>query len=605
MRVEIKQIILLIVMFYIPFQDLFSQHTSKDNYTGEWGTPTTWNPIWTLPQTSISGFDITINGYITLTGSLSFTGSTTNLIVNDTLVIIGNLTLGNKNNVTVNDKGILIIRGDLTIGNQTIIKADGYLVVTNNVIKNSSVNQGSFTSNDNPVKVFIGGIISPVELTNNYPNFPVLNCTTPITTTYLNSTCSYGNMIDIQSDPIDSFFKYKCTTENVNSNISVCAANTINLTSSSGIAYSWSGPSSFTSTAQNPLIPNASISMAGAYTIILTAAPGCIDIDIINVIVNDLPIATAGSNNPVCAGNTINLTSAGGNIYNWKGPNGFTNTSQNPTILNADPTMDGNYTVTVTASNGCIATAPAIVTVNGLPLVSITSSNSPLCVNDSQTLTGNPAGGTFIVTGGPGNISGNVLSATGIGIINLEYNYTNICFNTAKQSIIVNEKPVAVAGSDQELKFIFETQMEAELSSSGTGEWSLVSGSGKILDIRSSTSRVTELSIGGNKFLWTVRNGSCETSDEVKITVYDLFVPSVITPNGDGKNDYFQISALVGRVELIIFNKWGNLEYENSNYLNNWDGRNNKGAELPDDTYFYKFKLGNGITRKGTVLITR
>lgn len=524
MRVEIKQIILLIVMFYIPFQDLFSQHTSKDNYTGTWGTPTTWNPPWTVPQTSISGFDITINGYITLSGSLTFFSSTTNLIVNDTLVIIGNLTLGNKNNVTVNDNGILIIRGDLTIDNQTIIKADGYLVVTNNVIKNSSINQGSFTSNDNPVKVFIGGIISKVGITNNNLFYPVLNTIAPSTTPYLNSSYGYGNMIDLANDPLYPFFQTTCTLAT--------------------------------------------------------------------------PTITADGPTSLCAGGSVTLTSSAGTTYLWS-----TGATSSSIIVN----MAGSYSVKVTNASECqsaVSTA-VIVGINALPLVNITSSSSPLCVNDQQTLTGNPAGGTFIVTGGPGNIFGNVLSVTGIGIINLEYNYTNICFNTAKQSIIVNEKPVAVAGSDQELKFIFETQMEAELSSSETGDWSVISGSGQILDINSPTSGIIELPVGENIFLWTVRNGKCESSDEVKITIYDLFVPSVITPNGDGKNDYFQISALVGRVELIIFNKWGNLEYENSNYLNNWDGRNNKGAELPDDTYFYIFKLGNGIIRKGTVLITR
>ncbi len=67
----------------------------------------------------------------------------------------------------------------------------------------------------------------------------------------------------------------------------------------------------------------------------------------------------------------------------------------------------------------------------------------------------------------------------------------------------------------------------------------------------------------------------------------------------------FQINALIGRVELVIFNRWGNVEYSNRNYLNDWDGRNNNWAELPADTYFYIIKFENGITRNGTVLIIR
>jgi gliding motility-associated-like protein len=147
--------------------------------------------------------------------------------------------------------------------------------------------------------------------------------------------------------------------------------------------------------------------------------------------------------------------------------------------------------------------------------------------------------------------------------------------------------------------------MTAELSASETGEWSLISGSGHISDIHSPITRITELSIGGNKFLWKVLNGSCNDTAEVKIIIKDLFVPSVITPNGDGKNDNFKIGEYSGKIELIIINRWGNEEYSNGNYLNDWEGRNNKGAELPYDTYFYILKFENGRIKKGSVLIKR
>src|SRR5450756_1346 len=90
--------------------------------------------------------------------------------------------------------------------------------------------------------------------------------------------------------------------------------------------------------------------MAGAYTITVIAAPGCMDTDTINVTVNALPIATAGSNSPVCVGNTINLISSGGTGYNWSGPNGFTIIEQNPSRPNATTSMAGAYTVIVTAA---------------------------------------------------------------------------------------------------------------------------------------------------------------------------------------------------------------------------------------------------------------
>jgi gliding motility-associated-like protein len=181
----------------------------------------------------------------------------------------------------------------------------------------------------------------------------------------------------------------------------------------------------------------------------------------------------------------------------------------------------------------------------------------------------------------------------------------NGCTNSVTQSIIVNETPIAEAGPDQDLKFTFETQMNAELSSAETGEWSLISGSGHISDVHSPTTRITGLSIGENKFLWKVLNGSCEDTAEVKITVQNVFVPSVITPNGDGRNDYFKISEYTGKAELIIVNRWGNEEYSSNNYLNDWDGRNNRGSKLPEDTYFYILKFENGKILKGSVLIKR
>ena len=318
--------------------------------------------------------------------------------------------------------------------------------------------------------------------------------------------------------------------------------------------------------------------------------------------VNALPLApTIIADGPTafCAGGSVTLTSGTGTSYLW---------STGATAASINVITAGSYSVRVTDANGCqsIVSAASNVTVNALPVAPTITAGGPttFCAGSSVTLTSS-AGISYLWSTDATKQGINVTTAGSYAVRVTDANGCQSAASAVTIVTLINVLPVAVAGTDQELKFIFETQMEAVLSSPETGAWSVISGSGNIWDIRSSTSRVTELSIGENKFLWTVHNGSCDATDEVKITVYDLFVPSVITPNGDGKNDYFQISALVGHVELIIFNRWGNEEYSNGNYLNNWDGRNNKGAELPDDTYFYILKLGNGITRKGTVLITR
>ena len=65
-------------------------------------------------------------------------------------------------------------------------------------------------------------------------------------------------------------------------------------------------------------------------------------------------------------------------------------------------TESGIFTVIVAVPNGCqsASSAPVQVVVNSIPAVSITSGSEPMCSNDTRTLTGSPAGGTFIITDG-------------------------------------------------------------------------------------------------------------------------------------------------------------------------------------------------------------
>jgi gliding motility-associated-like protein len=72
-------------------------------------------------------------------------------------------------------------------------------------------------------------------------------------------------------------------------------------------------------------------------------------------------------------------------------------------------------------------------------------------------------------------------------------------------------------------------------------------------------------------------------------------VPTVITPNGDGENDIWEIPCLpaddkLNKSELYIFSEWGEQLAYHRPYKNTWDGTY-KGAPLPDGTYFYIFKF--------------
>ena len=99
----------------------------------------------------------------------------------------------------------------------------------------------------------------------------------------------------------------------IGSNAPVCTGATLNLTSSGGVSYSWTGPNSFTSSSQNPSIPSAGNSNAGTYTVIVTNATPC-SLAVSTVIaISPLPVVTSSSvtPNPICAGSTLGLNSAG------------------------------------------------------------------------------------------------------------------------------------------------------------------------------------------------------------------------------------------------------------------------------------------------------
>ncbi|TWJ03626.1 concanavalin A-like lectin/glucanase superfamily protein, partial [Mucilaginibacter frigoritolerans] len=96
----------------------------------------------------------------------------------------------------------------------------------------------------------------------------------------------------------------------------------------------------------------------------------------------------AGSNPVACGGGTLSLqaNTLAGATYSWVGPNGFTSTSQNPTVSTAATTaMAGVYTLTVTGSNGCTSTINVTGVLN-TPTTAFTAT-SPSTATGNSTIT--------------------------------------------------------------------------------------------------------------------------------------------------------------------------------------------------------------------------
>jgi gliding motility-associated-like protein len=1052
--------IMVFLMLLIPRGGYAQEHISRDNYTGTWEAPTSWNPAWPVPETALNNTGISVYGYLTATASLSFTGTNKVMEIYDTLVVKGDLTLGSNITLYVHDGAILIVRGNLVLDNKSLVTSDGTFIITGNILKISSINQGGFISNDNPASVFIGGSIAAVGITENNTNYPVLNQVSPTLIVYPGSTYPYGNMTDLANDPVFDFFQSTCLVADATNSGPQCEGNSIQLHAAGGVAWTWSGPGAFSSVLRDPVIPSVALGQGGTYQVSIKDAGGCTvvhttrvevwPIPVVPVITTDdqltfcagdsavlkaspswqylwsdgstqaslcarlmgsfsvqaidthgcksgfsvpvsvtvypkpaRPVITSGGPLEICTGASVVLTASAASAYLWSNglksrslsvtetgafwvevkdgngctsdrsaetavvvhplpavyagpdttveggttltlkptvsgdgpfsyswsppslltnagtehpttlpldsttvfslqaastltgcaskddivvtvsggplaanpmaasatqcagannhlfalagggsghysyqwtsnPSGFTSTEANPLvnpdentlysvqvydgyntvvaqvsvvayalpdvpdisasgpltfcsgdsvvltsssgqhylwstgaetasvtmttsadvwvkridlfgcvsepsatlsirvlevpvrpvvaadgpavicsgdslILSVASTMDclwstsetrpditvrtsGTYSLHVISPEGCtspesvpvhvtvypspevpdlIVTGPSLfcegdsvvlstsgghaflwsdgstkpvlvvrqsgtytvqtadeygclsppseamtATVTAVPPLTLAAVQDVMCLTETIQLTATPQGGAFSLVSGPGLIQDDMLTATATGVIQIRYTFSNGCLAHTGKSISVSPEATADAGPDQELYFNTDTRMQASAGDAGSGLWTLVSGTGVIDDPSSPTTTVHDLGAGANILLWTVQSGACLASDEVSVTVGNGQVPSVITPNGDGRNDFFRI-AYDGGMELMVVNSWGDLEYQSDHYENDWGGKDLKGRELPEGTYYYLIKLENGTVLKGFIYIKR
>lgn len=175
-------------------------------------------------------------------------------------------------------------------------------------------------------------------------------------------------------------------TATVNNPI-VCVGQNIDLgvNTTAGATYSWSGPSSYTSIAQNPTIAPAAVSNSGIYTVTVTGA-GCTATDTINVTVVSNPTITVNSAT-ICAGASATLTASGASTYTWSPGTGLSATSGS--VVVASPGASTTYTVS--GNVGTCSAIPGTSTVTVNPSPTITVNNASICSSTSVTITVNGA----------------------------------------------------------------------------------------------------------------------------------------------------------------------------------------------------------------------
>ncbi len=320
----------------------------------------------------------------------------------------------------------------------------------------------------------------------------------------------------------------------------VCFGSTVYLSAdpTGGVtSYSWTGPFLSSTTAQNPsAVPT--VTSTYSLTVSSGSASGCSPATVYTttVTVNSLPaIITIGNSGPVCANNTLNLTStaSGGSgtfNYSWSGPAAFTSTLQNPSISSVTTAASGTYTLSVTDGSSCAATGSntTSVTIYPAPAITSISNSSPFCTGTATlNITSAASGGTGSLNyswAGPSafsstlqNPSISAATTAASGIYTLTVTDAHSCTATGTNTTTVSVNPFPAVAPITGASGVCKGSSVSLSDATGGGVWS--SGSA-LATIGSGTGVVTGVNLGSVTITYTVTNGfSCSTPVYFPFTV--------------------------------------------------------------------------------------
>jgi gliding motility-associated-like protein len=415
----------------------------------------------------------------------------------------------------------------------------------------------------------------------------------------------------------------------------------------SDVTYSWTGPNPnrMIPDIANPFLDNLILQDAGTYIVTITdTLTTCTSTDSITIMISQgseltMLVNTAncvepdGSTNiplSVQITNTVTIDS-----FIWTNPAGivFSN-DQNTFIFNASETAAGLYCVEVFEENGCSNSICDTIQITNIPTVPIIASSCGgfVCIEEACTLTGLSIQDSIIwtATGNAGlptsiNQSEITITPTQDGV-NL-YTYTTIengCESSSSIAIIVSSPasvvpdfvPVELNTTKDNFSVIDNDTIIGSLPGIFSINVTSNVSNGFLANNSDGTFNYTPDNgfLGDDQFIYEICL-DCDGQEvcqwaivTLSIETDECIVPTIITPNGDGMNDTWEISCVKNSPnnEVIVFNRWGDEVYRAIPYNNDWEGTYNN-EELSDGTYFYIFKTtaNDPNPLKGTVNIYR
>jgi len=178
----------------------------------------------------------------------------------------------------------------------------------------------------------------------------------------------------------------------------------------------------------------------------------------------------------------------------------------------------------------------------------------------------------------------------------------NGCMNSDSIEVIVNELPAVIAGEDITISLGASTTLKGE----GAFNYFWTPG-GSLSDSTVATPIATPY-----QSIEYILKGEdvkgCVNFDSVVVTTdkdYNFKPKNIITPNGDGYNDTWNVEHLLAYPEcsVSIFNRYGMLVFQTKEYTNSWDGKS-AGTIVPDGTYYFLVKCpGSDLIKEGHITV--
>ncbi|MEO6452781.1 MAG: PKD domain-containing protein [Ginsengibacter sp.] len=385
------------------------------------------------------------------------------------------------------------------------------------------------------------------------------------------------------------------------------------------VTWQWDFGNGQTSAIQNP--PSQTFSPSGNYVInaIATNSSGCRDTATQAITINPLPNVNAGNDIFLCLGSSAQLQASGAISYQWIPPVNFlscTNCS-NPITNTPD---DITYIVRGSNNFGCIAFDSVNVRVKKPFTITITPPEDSVCIGQSVQLNASISD-NYLWT--PANslssaVIRNPVASPDTTVIYkvLAYDSANCFKDSAFVKISVFKYPLVNAGPDKTIK-AGSSALLSPLYSNDITDWLWTPATGLTCNI--CPEPVAKPNVTTTYIIRVTNNGGCLATDDVTIfttcTSGNIFVPNTFSPNGDGANDIFYPRGTgLNRIRgMKIFNRWGEVVFEKSNFYPNdpasgWNGLVG-GRSVPPDVYTFVIDIicdnNDVIVQQGSITLIK